>query len=144
MLPAARCPAIVLPGDRLLLGARSDERGPGLWERKTYPHKVWNIRNVRQRLLPSSCTADQLSAPFLRKGHLIPRWWRSDGEGRNAGAPSEHGRPLTGKPRWASAPGWRRDAEPLQTASPPACSTGRFKGDGEGESFANRMLRVHI
>lgn len=27
---------------------------------------------------------------------------------------------------------------------PPACSTGRFKGDGEGESFANRMLRVHI
>lgn len=86
MLPAAHCPAIVLPGDRLLLGARSDERGPGLWERKTYPHKVWNIRNVRQRLLPSSCTADQLSAPFLRKGHLIPRWWRSDGEDGMRGA----------------------------------------------------------
>lgn len=66
VLPAALCPAIALLGDRLPFGARSDERGLGLWECKTYPYKVWNIRNVRQRLLPSSCTTDQLSASFLR------------------------------------------------------------------------------
>lgn len=73
-------------------------------ERKTEAPAVLLHRGPALSTLPEEGTLDP---------EVVEERWG----GRNAGAPSEHGRPLTGKPLWASAPGWRRDAEPLHTAS---------------------------